>query len=116
MDNDQGIQEDLSQYPDPEQSGLSFPWLDQYQPVAADSLSARPQPIVHVGFVPEQDEDVATTGYGLRGHRRSSILLAEEGILEPSAVLEDSEEDPEFVDSDLEAECAYTIDHLMVPR
>lgn len=104
MDNDQGVQDDLSQYPDPEQSGLSFPWLDRYQPVAADSLSARLQPIVHEGFVPEQDEDAAMAGYGLRSHRRSSILLAEEGLLEPSAVLEDSDEDPEFVDSDVEAE------------
>lgn len=104
MDNDQSNQGDLSQYPDPEQSGLSFPWLDQYQPVAAESLSARPQPIVHEGFVPEQDEDATTARYNLRGHRRSSILRPEEGLLEPSAVLEDSDEDPEFVNSDVEAE------------
>ena len=104
MDNDQGNQDDLSQYPDPEKSGLSFPWLDQYQPVAAESLSARLQPIVHEGFIPEQDEDASTAGYGLRGHHRSSILLPEEGLLEPSAVLDDSDEDPEFVNSDVEAE------------
>ncbi|KAF7510876.1 hypothetical protein GJ744_005706 [Endocarpon pusillum] len=104
MDNDQDNQGDLSQYPDPEQSGLSFPWLDRYRPVAAESLSARPQHIVHEGFVPEQDEDATTAGYGLRVNRRSRILLPEEGLLEPSAVLEDSDEDPEFVDSDVEAD------------
>lgn len=104
MDNNKANHHDVSQYPDPEQSGLSFPWLDQYQPVPAENLSTRPQPIIHEGFVPQQNSIMATAGYGLRSHRRSSILLAEEGLLEPSAVLEDSEDDPEFVESDVEAE------------
>ncbi len=97
-------QEQVPQYPDPEQSGLSFPWLDRYEPVAAERLSTRPQPIVHEGFVPEYDGSPALSGYNFRNGRRSSIILAEEGLLQPSAVLEDSEEDPEFVESDVEEE------------
>jgi hypothetical protein len=104
MDNDPANQDGESQYPDPEQNGLSFPWLDQYQPVPAEMLSSTPQPLIYEGFIQQQYPNIATEGYGLRSHRRSSILLAEEGLLEPSAVLENSEEDPEFFDSDDGAE------------
>lgn len=103
MDNSQDNQEYFSQYPDPEQSGLSFPWLDQYQPVAAERFSARQQPIIHEGFVPQDDASSPKSGYGLRSRHKSSIMLAEEGLLTPHAVLEDSEEDPDFVETDNEA-------------
>jgi hypothetical protein len=103
MDNASGNQ-DVSQYPDPEQSGLSFPWLDQYQPVPAEILSVSSRPLTHEGVIQQHNQHTAAAGYGLRNHRRSSILLAEEGLHEPSAVLEDSDNDPEFFESDLEAE------------
>jgi hypothetical protein len=104
MDNISGNQDDVSQYPDPEQSGLSFPWLDQYQPVPAEMLSASPWPLIHEGFIQQQNQHTAAAGYGLKNHRRSSISLAEEGLPEPSAVLEDSDNDHEFFESDAEAE------------
>ena len=113
MDNNQGIEGHVSQYPDPEQSGLSFPWLNQYQPVAADNLSARLQPIIHEAFVPHDDGSTATAGSYLQTRRRSSIMLAGEGSLEPSAVLRDSEEDPDFVESSIEAEYAAPCVHLV---
>lgn len=104
MANNPDNQDDLSQYPDPEQSGLSFPWLDQYQPVPAEMLSASSHPLIHEGLIQQQNQHKATAGHGLRNHRRSSIMLAEEGLLEPSAVLGDSDNDPEFSESDVEAE------------
>jgi len=102
MNNISGNQDDVPQYPDPEQSGLSFPWLEQYQPVPAKILSASSRPITHEDSIQQQNQHTVAAGYGLRNHRRSSILLAEEGLLEPSAVLEDSDNDPEFFESDVE--------------
>jgi hypothetical protein len=104
MDGNPESTEQDSQYPDPEQSGLSFPWLDKYQPVPADALAARLAPIVHEGFVPEQDELASPSGHALRNYRRPSFRAAEDGFGQPSAVLEDSEDDPEFVESEMEAE------------
>lgn len=104
MDTHQESQEQVSQYPDPEQSGLSFPWLDQYQPMAAEHLATRLQPIVHEDLVSEDDESAENSGYRLGRRRRSSIMLAAEETFQPSIVLEGSEEDPDFVDLDVEAE------------
>jgi hypothetical protein len=104
MDGHHQTQEHRSQYPDPEESGLAFPWLDQYQPVDAAALSSRLQPIVHEGFISTENRPAATSRYSLRNHRTPSYKLAEEGLLRPSAVLEDSEEDPEFVEFDNGAE------------
>jgi hypothetical protein len=109
MDHNQHSPDDSSQYPDPEHSGLSFPWLDQYQPVAADGLSTRLQPIVYEGYIPEDnlpegDGFSGTQGYGLRNRWRKSTVLVEDDLPGPSAILEDSDEDPEFEESDIEAE------------
>lgn len=99
----QNIQEHISQYPDPEESGLSFPWLAHYQPVAVESISARHEPIIHEGFIPQQETFVGTSmsDYSLRS---SSALLAEEAIALPGVVLEDSDEDPDFNESNDEVE------------
>lgn len=104
MDIDQDTPEQVSEYPDPEESGLSFPWLDQYHPVPAETFSTRPQPIVHEGFVPQDDGSMMTSVYGLRNRRRSSLLLPEEGFPGQNAVLENSGDDSEFLASDVEAE------------
>lgn len=98
-ENHHQIEEPVSQYPDPEQSGLTFPWLDQYQPVAAEQLSARLQPIVHEGYVPRENGSSSASTYHLRGHPRPTMLAMEDD-LHSNAVLEDSEEDPEFVETD----------------
>ena len=95
---------DVSQYPDPEQSGLNFPWLDQYRPVAAESLSTRLQPLIHEGYIPHENGSTSHSRYDFRDRHRSRFLMPEEEILNPSAVLEDSEEDPEFMDTDAETE------------
>ena len=102
MDDHQTQAQD-SQYPDPEESGLSFPWLDQYQPVDAAELTSRLQPIVHGGFI-AQDKSPPAPGYSLRNHPTPSYKLARGGLYQQSAVLEDSEEDSEFIESNNESE------------
>lgn len=99
-------QEHISQYPDPEESGLSLPWLARYQPVPAESISVRHAPNIHEGFITQQETlaGTSTSGYSLRSQRSSSILPAEEGVALPSAVLEDSEEDSDFNESNDEVE------------
>ncbi len=101
MEHHHQTEEHVSQYPDPEQSGLTFPWLDQYQPVAAEQLSARLQPTLHDGHVPRENESTSAAAYHLRDHQRPSMLRTEEDP-HSSVMLEDSEEDPEFVETDAE--------------
>ena len=104
MDNHQESEQHVSQYPDPEQSGLNFPWLDQYQPVAAEHLSTVRESLSHGSSVSQGDAPTSTSRYNLRDRRRSSLVLAEDVHFRPSAVLEDSEGDPEFLDTDGEVE------------
>lgn len=94
----------VSQYPDPEQSGLSFPWLDQYQPVAADNLSVGPQFIIYEGFVPREDVPTTTADHGLENPTTTSSLPVEDGLPQSSAALQDSDEDLVFGETDGEAE------------
>lgn len=101
MYENQDTEEHVSQYPDPEHSGLSFPWLDQYQPVAEDDLCGRAH---SRGFVPPEDEVTTPIRYGLRNRGNSSALMGEEGISHPSAVLEDCEDDPDFLETDDDTE------------
>lgn len=102
MDTQQDSQHDVSQYPDPEQSGLSFPWLDQYRPVAAENLSRRLYAIAHEDSTQEDDESIRTSRSGVRNRERSGF--SEDDLLRPSTVVEDSEEDPEYAESDVEDE------------
>ena len=102
MDNLHESQQQQSQYPDPEQSGLSFPWLHQYQPVTAESLSSRLHSIAHEDSIEQDDDSNATPRSRLRNYERSRF--SEDDVLQPSAVLEDSEEDPEYADLSAEEE------------
>lgn len=102
----QNTTENLSQYPDPEESGLSFPWLTHYQPVPAENLSASLEPLIHEGFIPQQETfvGISSSGYSLRSQRSTSIILPNEAVTLPSAVLEDSQDDSDFNESNDEVE------------
>lgn len=89
---------DISHYPDPEESGLNFPWLDQYQPVAAESLSTRLPPLIHDGYIPQENGSTSALPNEFRH------LIPQEEIFKPSAGPEDPDQDPDFMETDAEAE------------
>lgn len=91
METDEQLQpkDHLSQYPDPEQSGISLPWLDRYQPGAAENIST-----------------------GLHPMPQASVRYPTQS----RAVLEDSDNDSDCGQSDVEAGSVKNSSNTIVDR
>ena len=81
MDADSNMPQQDTQYPDPEQSGLVLPWLDQYQPtIDLDMVSAGQSSSSEIASRPSHEKDDA------------SVFLTDSNNLnpcpEPSALIE----------------------------
>lgn len=93
-----------SLYPDPEESGLSFPWLHRYQPVDAAELTGRLCSPSGDGPDLPQVESHPTARYGLRKRRSPSNKFArEEDQQQQSVGTDESEGDLEFTESNDES-------------